>query len=248
MENRPAKHQASIGTALGSALLWVAGTLFFACCAIVLSISLYIASREKALALARILFAVQLKIMGIRLQVTGREYLIADRPCVVMGNHQSLFDIFVIPVAVPLYYVGIEAAYHFSLPLWGRLITRYGNIPIQRRNLKRAIDSIAMARQTLESGTSIIVLPEGHRTRTGRIGPFKKGPFHLARQTQAPILPFAICGLYDYNKKGSWRLRPGRVTVHIGQPITFDQYAHLSTDQLCRHVRKIVMQLAGQTR
>jgi 1-acyl-sn-glycerol-3-phosphate acyltransferase len=104
-----------------------------------------------------------------------------------MGNHQSLFDLFVIPAAIPLTYVAVEAAYHFSIPLWGSLVTRWGCIPIHRRNLEKAKESLETAQQQLAAGPSIIILSEGHRTLTGRLGPFKKGPFHLVhrhRRTQ----------------------------------------------------------------
>ena len=106
-----------------------------------------------------------------------------------MSNHQSLFDLFVIPAALPGVYTAVEAAYHFSIPLWGSLITRWGCIPIHRRNLEKAKESLDIARKRLWEGLSLIILPEGHRTRTGRIGDFKKGPFYLARQAGEKYLP-----------------------------------------------------------
>jgi 1-acyl-sn-glycerol-3-phosphate acyltransferase len=149
-----------------------------------------------------------------------------------MGNHQSLFDIFVIPCAIPLCFTGIEAAYHFSIPIWGYLIRKWGCIPIERTNLERAKKSIEQARQTLVGGLSIAVLPEGHRTRTGEVFPFKKGPFHLAKNTGADILPFGINGLFEYQQKGSFNLTPGIVRVTIGEPIPHNAYKTLSVEAL----------------
>ena len=139
--------------------------------------------------------------MGLRLSVNGKEYINKNQPYLIMGNHQSLFDVFVIPAAIPICFVGIEAAYHFSFPVWGYLIRKWGCIPIERENLEKAILSLDQARKTLADGMSIGVLPEGHRTRTGEMGPFKKGPFYLAKEAGADILPFGIHGLrplHDY--------------------------------------------------
>lgn len=229
---------------LRSAWLWVAGAAFFTITFIILSISLFLCSRKRVFAMARLLFSVQVKLMGIRLTVTGLDSLDRTRTYLIMGNHQSLFDLFVIPAAIPGVYVAVEAAYHFSIPLWGSLITRWGCIPIHRNNLERAKESLAFARQRLREGTSIIILPEGHRTLTGRMGAFKKGPFHLACQAGADILPFAIGGLFDYHPKGTFHLNPKPVRVIIGPPIPYTTIAGMSPEQLRDHVRGIIADLA----
>jgi len=164
--------------------------------------------------------------------VTGKEYICPDKSYLIMGNHQSLFDIFVVPAAIPICFVGVEAAYHFSIPVWGYLIRRWGCIPIERNNLKKAVSSLETAKKTLLSGMNIGILPEGHRTRTGKIGPFKKGPFYLAKGAHADILPFGIHGLFDYNQTGSMILTPGTVTLRIGEPIPYETFKDLTIEQL----------------
>jgi 1-acyl-sn-glycerol-3-phosphate acyltransferase len=230
---------------LRSVLLWSAGSAFFSLTFVILSAALFILSRERVFALARFLFSVQIKIMGIRLKVTGLSHLDRRRTYLIMGNHQSLFDLFVIPAAIPLTYVAVEAAYHFSIPLWGSLVTRWGCIPIHRKNLEKAKQSLEMARQRLREGMSIIILPEGHRTRTGEMGAFKKGPFHLSRQAGADILPFAIRGLFDYHRKGSFHLSPKSVWVSIGPAIPYAVCARMTPEQLRNHVHSVIADLAG---
>lgn len=230
--------------ALRSAMLWMAGTLFFAFTFTFLSVGLFMLPRERVFAFARRLFYLQTCIMGIRLSVSGREHIDPTRTYLIMGNHQSLFDLFVIPAAIPLTYVAVEAAYHFSIPLWGSLVKRWGCIPIHRRNLEKAKASLEIARQRLREGSSIIILPEGHRTLTGEMGPFKKGPFHLARQAGADILPFAIRGLFDYNSKGAFQLNPGPVRVAIGPAIPSAVCAGMPVDALRDHVRSVITDLA----
>jgi 1-acyl-sn-glycerol-3-phosphate acyltransferase len=226
-------------------MLWAAGSAFFGLTFAVLSLGLFIFSRDRIFTLARFLFSVQVKIMGIRLTVTGLEGLDRTRTYLIMGNHQSLFDLFVIPAAIPLTYVAVEAAYHFSIPLWGSLVTRYGCIPIHRNNLEKAKESLDIARQRLRDGASIIILPEGHRTLTGRMGAFKKGPFHLACQAGADILPFAISGLFDYHPKGTFHLNPKAVRVAIGPAIPYATIADMAPEQLRDFVRGIIADLAA---
>lgn len=230
---------------LRSTLLWLAGSAFFALTFGILSIALLRLSRDRVFALARRLFLVQTTIMGIRIEVSGLARLDCERTYLIMGNHQSLFDLFVIPAAIPLTYVAVEAAYHFSIPLWGSLITRWGCIPIHRDNLEKAKQSLDIARQRLQEGTSIIILPEGHRTRNGELGPFKKGPFHLASQAGADILPFAVSGLFDYHRRGSFHLNPRRVKVSLGPVIPYALCAQMTVEQLRDRVRSIIAELAS---
>ncbi len=231
---------------LRSAILWILGGAFFGLTFTILSIGLFVIERERIFALARVLFAIEAKLMGIRLSVTGLEHLDRRRTYLIMGNHQSLFDLFVIPAAIPLTYVAVEAAYHFSIPLWGSLVRRWGCIPIHRHDLEKAKQSLEIARQRLREGCSIIILPEGHRTLTGRMGPFKKGPFHLARQAGADILPFAISGLFEYNRKGSFQLNPKSVRVAIGLPIPYGTCARMTAEQLRDHVRRTIAELTDE--
>lgn len=230
---------------LRSAMLWAAGSIFFGFTFIIISVGLFVLSRQRVFALARFLFSVQTRLMGIRLNVTGLENLDRKRTYLIMGNHQSLFDLFVVPAAIPLTYVAVEAAYHFSIPLWGSLVTRWGCIPIHRNDLEKAKQSLDIARQRLREGASIIILPEGHRTLSGEVGEFKKGPFHLACKAGADILPFAIRGLFDYNRKGSFHLNPKSVRVSIGPAIPYSVCAELTPEQLRDHVRGIIGDLAS---
>lgn len=223
--------------------LWFTGSLFFLMSSLILVVCLFLFPKKQTFKITRFLFTVLIRIMGIKLVVTGRENIESDKPYLIMGNHQSLFDIFVVPAAIPLCFVAVEAAYHFKLPVWGYLIRKWGCIPIQRDNLKKAFTSLETARKTLISGMSIAILPEGHRTLTGEMSTFKKGPFHLTKGAKADILPFAITGLYDYHKKGTLILKPGEVSVNIGRPILYDEFEDLSIEELRLHTFDIINHL-----
>ncbi|OGR53391.1 MAG: hypothetical protein A3J80_03975 [Desulfobacula sp. RIFOXYB2_FULL_45_6] len=220
------------------------GGSFFALSSGILAVCLFTLPRERTFRIARTLFKTLIRIMGIRLSVNGREHIKKDQPYLIMGNHQSLFDVFVIPAAIPICFVGIEAAYHFSFPVWGYLIRKWGCIPIERENLTKAILSLDQARKTLAKGMSIGVLPEGHRTRTGAMGLFKKGHFYLAKEAGADILPFSIHGLFEFNPKGSFLLNPGKVFVNIGRPIPYEAFKDLSVEELRNYLFDIISGLS----
>jgi len=185
--------------------------------------------------------------MGIKLLVEGKENIDPNKTYIMMGNHQSLFDLFVIPAAVPLCFTGVEAAYHFSIPVWGYLIRKWGCIPIERNNLKSAVKSLESARQTLLSGINLCILPEGHRTLTGKMGEFKKGPFHLAKSAGADLLPIGINGLFEYHPKGRFKLNPGEVTVKIGQAIVYEKIDLMSVEALRQFCFKKILQLSSSS-
>ncbi len=220
--------------------LWFIGGSFFLLSFCILVICLFVLPREMTFQTARTLFKILIRIMGIKLSVNGKENIKNNGPYLIMGNHQSLFDVFVVPAAIPICFVGIEAAYHFSLPVWGYLIRKWGCIPIDRNDLEKAILSLEQAKKTLASGMSIGVLPEGHRTRTGEMGSFKKGPFHMAKESKVSILPFRINGLFEFNPKGSFLLTPGKVTVTIGSPVSYETYKDFSMEELKQYLFDII--------
>jgi len=226
-----------------SILLWGAGLLHFFIIFFVLGSGLLLFPPRKIYPLVRILARSQLRIMGVRLHVIGLNNFDHQRPFLIMGNHASMFDVFAIPAVIPMFSVGVEASYHFAMPLWGWLIKRWGNIPINRTNLTNAKASLHRAEQVIRSGVSIIILPEGHRTLTGELGEFKKGPFHLALAAQADILPFVIKGLFHYNRKGSRILRPTTAQVKFGEPLSYTSFKDSSVEVLRQRVWKVMLDL-----
>lgn len=226
-----------------SVFLWSMGGLFFLIFFLAISLSLIFFSPKQIYPAIHVSTRLLLLIMGLRLNVLGVRNFDPKRAYLIIGNHESLFDVFAIPAALPMHAVGIEAAYHFSMPFWGYLTRKWGNLPIERRNLTQAMSTLANAVDLLKSGTSIIVLPEGHRTLDGKIGKFKKGPFHLALTAGADILPFALTGLFQYRSKNGWLLTPRTARVIFGQPIPYQAFRHCSVAELQTEVREIIIRL-----
>jgi len=144
---------------------------------------------------------------------------IADGPYVYMFNHTSLLDTFVVLAVIPEFTGAIGKKEQFDVPLWGWILRRWGAVPIDRAQLGQAIESLGKVEEALAGGTSLLISPEGTRSTDGRLAPFKKGPFHVAYNTQTPIVPLTLFGAYEAKRKGSWRLRPGTIRVQVGPPI-----------------------------
>jgi 1-acyl-sn-glycerol-3-phosphate acyltransferase len=160
-------------------------------------------------------------LLDVDLVAHGGERLRADDSYVYMSNHQSHLDIPILYATLPSQTIRMLGKVElFKIPLWGRGLKAAEFISVDRSNHTRAVQSIERAKELLRDGVSIYLAPEGTRSRTGKIGPLKKGGFHLAIDTQTPIVPVAIRGTIDILPRGSRVMQTGkRVEVTIGDPI-----------------------------
>ncbi len=202
---------------LRSLLIWtVAFPVFVAACVLIWLGSFVLAEppMERLLkgACRLILFCCR-----IRVSLEGSENLVAGRQYVVMMNHVNFFDPFVFQAGFPGYARGVEEEAHFRWPVYGPTIRRLGMVPISRKNTARAVASLKRAADWMRTrpGFSFVVLPEGTRTRDGRLGAFKRGGFLLALATGLDILPVVQSGAFSINRRGSRLIRPGRVRLTI---------------------------------
>ncbi len=161
------------------------------------------------------------EILGVDLHVSGTERVPADRAYVYMSNHQSHLDIPMLYATLPSPTIRMLGKKElFQIPIWGRGLRAAEFIEVDRSNHTRALQSIEHAAQLVRDGVSIYLAPEGTRSRDGRIGKLKKGGFHLALGTGAPIVPVAIRGTIDILPRGGRVMQTGRrVDVTIGSPI-----------------------------
>jgi 1-acyl-sn-glycerol-3-phosphate acyltransferase len=154
---------------------------------------------------------------GIRLHVTGREHMLPHETYLVMSNHQSLYDVPVLFQVIGPNLRMITKEELFRVPIFGKALAAGGFISIDRSNRMAAIRSLDGARALLASGTHVWIAPEGTRSRTGKLLPFKKGAFYLALEAGLPILPVTLSGTRNALPAKGLRSSPGadvRVTIH----------------------------------
>jgi 1-acyl-sn-glycerol-3-phosphate acyltransferase len=174
----------------------------------------------------------------IEIETEGLEHAAGAEPFVVMSNHQSLYDIPVVFQAVPRPMRMIAKKELFSIPVFGRAMRAAEIIELDRQNRRRAIAAMEQAKAMVKSGLSIWIAPEGTRSRTGELGAFKRGGFHLALGTGARILPVTVSGTRDVLPAGTLRLRRGvRVCVRLSEPVTPADYGKSRLDELVGEVR-----------
>lgn len=183
------------------------------------------------------------RLYGGRVIVQGLENLDPKTGYLFMSNHVSLFDVPVLGGHIPNYTRGLEAAEQFHYPVLGWFLRAIGNIPISRKSARASWLSMQRASQEIKKGTSIILLPEGTRTRTGELGSFKKMPFHFAKMAQVPLVPIGMSGLFRFKCRTSWLLRPGVIKLSIGRPITVQEIAEQDVEGLRELVRKRISAL-----
>jgi len=150
---------------------------------------------------------------GIRVHINGPRQLRPNQPAVYMANHQSAFDILATVVAIPGTVRFIAKKELFRIPVFAQGMRRVGMISIDRGNSQAAQQSLAEAAEKMKKGVSVIIFPEGTRSRDGQIHRFKKGGFVLAIKGQFPIIPTVIKGSFNIMKKKSLKLSKGQITV-----------------------------------
>jgi 1-acyl-sn-glycerol-3-phosphate acyltransferase len=162
-----------------------------------------------------------IELLGVQLHATGAERVPPGRAYIYMSNHQSHMDIPILYATLPSPTIRMLGKKElFQIPIWGRGLRAAEFIEVDRGDHEKAMKSIEYAAKLVRDGVSIYLAPEGTRSRDGRIGKLKKGGFHLALGTGAPIVPVAVRGTIDILPRGGRVMHSGKhVEVTIGAPI-----------------------------
>ncbi|XP_019196510.1 PREDICTED: 1-acyl-sn-glycerol-3-phosphate acyltransferase-like [Ipomoea nil] len=162
-------------------------------------------------------------ILGNPIRIEGAEY--SNEKAIYICNHASPIDIFLIMWLTPTGTVGIAKKEIIFYPLFGQLYVLANHLRIDRSNPAAAIESMKeAARAIVENNLSLIIFPEGTRSKDGRLLPFKKGFVHMALQSRRPIVPIIFTGTHMAWRKGSMHVRPAPLTVKFLPPIRTDDW------------------------
>jgi len=221
---------------LYSIYLYFQALLYFLFCGPLLLLVIFFFPKKMYL-IARLFCRGLFKCFHLKYKIIGEFPM--QGPYVLMHNHSSFLDMFFLPMVIKGKYTGVIAAKNFKIPIIGLILKQIKGIPIMRSgSLANALNSIKIAEKRIKEGFHVAILPEGTRTLTGKLLPFKKGGFHMALNTKTKILPVVIKGLYKIKPRNRWNIKIGLATMIIDKPI---EVANKSIDQLIEETRNVFL-------
>ncbi len=173
-------------------------------------------------------------------KVIGRENIKKNQSYVIVANHQSNLDIFLL-----FGWLGIDVKWVIKkelrkVPVFGYAAEKGGNILIDRSNPEEAKKSLKKAREKIQGGTSIVILPEGSRSKTGKMNKFKRGAFQMSIDLKIPVLPVTIANTRNILPAGTLKLFPGRAVIKIFEPVDFSNYYPDRNNEFRQDVQEVI--------
>ena len=183
-----------------------------------------------------------LRASNVKLTADGLENVEGGRSYIVMANHRSMYDIPVVHYLLgrgrDLRWIAKQEILRVPVFGWAYRVSRH--VAIDRENRAAAIETLKRAAEESRAGVSFVIMPEGTRSTTGELLPFKRGGFHLALDTGLPILPVAILGSDALMRKGSWYILPGAIHVSVRPVVEAGALGREHIDELLERVRSAI--------
>ena len=173
-------------------------------------------------------------------KIRGMENIDRKQSYIVISNHQSHYDIFVVYGWLKMDMKWVMKKELRKIPFIGYACEKVGHIIIDRSDKNQAIEELERAKKRIVNGTSVMFFPEGTRSRDGSIGRFKKGAFVMALQLGLPILPVTINGTRRILPSGSMDLRPGKAEAIVHPAIDTSPYSEGNMDELIAKCRQVI--------
>ena len=186
---------------------------------------------------------------GVKVAVHGAGNILTTRAAVYAVNHTSNVEPPILFRALSPLFPRLRVLYKAELrklPILVRAWDLAGFVPLERGNRDQSLPAIDMAAAALREGHSFLIFPEGTRSRTGELLPFKKGGFIMAIKGQAPVVPVAITGARDAMRKGSYVIQPVTVHVRFGVPVETSGFTIDTRDALAAVVRQRIQGLLAE--
>jgi len=177
---------------------------------------------------------------GTRMTIRGKEKIIKDQPYIIMANHQSLFDVWALIAKLPLQIRWVVKSEIRRIPVFGYALERMGHIYIDRKKHKDAAKDLAVAFEKIKEGISVVIFPEGTRSRHGQLQKFHKGGALIAIRSGVPILPVTVNGGRFVLPKGTMDLMPGKIEVVVGEQIDPSDFDEERKNELTAFVKSAI--------
>jgi len=228
---------------LAVGMLWLLAAALLQTAILLVLLPSRLARIRSCIVVARLIGAPVLWLIGCRFTVTGREHLDRHRPAIYVVNHASLLDFFVAARLIPYGTVGILKRQVVHYPILGQMVYLTGHLRLDRENREDAVASLRELAEIVKRGRlSIYLSPEGTRSRSGRLLPFKKGPAHLALQTGLPIVPIVVQGAHKAWRPDTLSFRGGHIRVEVLPAIDTSTWTPETTGQHMEELHQLYVQ------
>ncbi|MFT7518819.1 MAG: 1-acyl-sn-glycerol-3-phosphate acyltransferase [Kiritimatiellia bacterium] len=228
-----------LGTQVLAVIMWAINLPWLVGMMVFMMLLMLVIPADNIQGISRIYTRVQLLLLGCRYRVELDPAVDPDSVYMFCQNHVNLLDHITMYTATPHFKQGMELEQHFKIPVYGWFMKLRGTIGVRRGSMTGTRQLLQHMRAEVDKGHSLLVFPEGTRTRTGRVGTCRKGVFFLARDLGIPVVPVAVTGMYETMRTGSWLLRPGyTVTVHVMAPIPTVDLTDEQIPQLAQTVQR----------
>jgi 1-acyl-sn-glycerol-3-phosphate acyltransferase len=196
------------------------------------------------IALARMWARCILVVSRVRVRSEGLDKIDLSKPYLIASNHASYMDTPVILSTIRLQFRFLAKEELFKIPFLGAHLKTAGHVPVPREDPRAAIKTMTQAAENIrEKGISMLIFPEGGRTRDGQLQPFKEGVAYIAIKAGVPIVPVGVTGTRAVVPIGSAVVRPGKVTVRVGDPISTEGLTLKDRQRITEQVREAVTEL-----
>jgi len=225
--------------------LIIVATIVFG--AISLTVSFFDPTRHKQNAIARAWARVLLAVSRVKVRVEGLEKIKEDGSYVFVSNHLSYMDTPVALANIPVQFRFLAKRGLFQIPFMGWHLARAGHIPVPRGDARAAVKTMTLAAQVVrEQKISLLIFPEGGRSRKGEMRPFMEGAAYIAIRAGVPLVPIGLQGTREVLPYGSGNIRGGPVILRIGDPIPTDEATLRDRVHLTELLRERIIKLAEQ--
>lgn len=169
-------------------------------------------------------------VSGTRVKAEGKENIPENEPLIFVSNHQSAADILILLATIPRLFRFVIKKELFKVPVFGAYLRWSGYMPLDRGAGATAVKSLSKAEDYLKDNGSILIFPEGTRSESDEMKPFKRGSLFLIFNSKTRVVPIAIKGSHELISKGKPFINPGRVCVKFGPPLSFKNYGRTKDD------------------
>lgn len=227
-----------------SVYVWFVVIIYFVVVSFFIILLMALFPKTKVYKIIKFLLKGIFVLMFVRVRVEDEEQIDEGTNYLFMPNHVSILDAPLMFAYTPHIINALEAQEHFSWPLYGRIIKKWGNIPINRKNARSSYNSMMKVKDVLKKN-SVIIYPEGGRTTDGKLKRLKKLPFYLAKEAEVSIVPIGVSGIFKINHKGSMLFSPGRIHIKFGKIISSKKIKETTENELIEKVKNQIETLAN---